>query len=889
MTHARTLLLALALSACSSSPSSPDSRTPADVGRDGPAAEVGADGAQKDLTAADKLTGDGPAKACVPASCTATLTSGSVKHGAYTGAIKTTGTGCQRSYTLSTDQPLVAGTPTSPRTVAEKSGWPTVRTCNPLFDALYALALEEVRQNSVASISDGAFNNGKPMQCPAGGCFETGQKWKYVWTRDTAYAVDLALAALDPVRAKNSLLFKLSKRRDGTGLEIVQDTGTGGSWPVSTDRVVWSLGARRLLHFLYGAERTTFRDTAYEALVNTIARDRAVAFDSADGLYRGEQSFLDWREQSYPAWVKGDPIHIAMSKALSTNAGHLSALELAADLATEKGLSAAAATYKKWTADLRAAMGKGFYIADAKLFSTFIPTSLDPGPARQYDLLGSALAVLTGVATAAQAPAVVSSYPHLEHGAPVIWPQQQATAIYHNRAIWPFVTAYWMRAARRADNARAAEFGLKAMMKGAALNLSNMENFEMVSLLPHVKDGAYSGPVVNSPRQLWSVAGYVSMVHDVLFGMETSAKGIRFLPYVPASMRSRLLPASDSLVLNRFPYHGKHITVVVHLPTMAGSVGGAYKVGSIKLNGKAISTDYVAPAKLAAINVWEVTLLRQWGPEGKLTWATNTSDYRNLFGPKPPKITGVAVSGGKLKVSFNGNGEAAAAVTFAIYRDGKRVAKGLTGSSSSWTDASTSSSSPSHCYAVEATFKVSGNASQRSAPWCYWGPGSGRVTTIEAKSFKNTGGTGVLNHGKYHFQDWGDPGHTLVVDSFKPKHSGWHLLQLTAGNGAGPVNTGVTCGLKALKVEQHGVSAPVATGYIVMPHLGAWTAWKDSSFLRVKLTAGKTYRFTLHSDKHAVNMSAFAHFKQYTGGKGGSAGAFSRVNVAALKVLSLGK
>jgi hypothetical protein len=34
-------------------------------------------------------------------------------------------------------------------------------------------------------------------------------------------------------------------------------------------------------------------------------------------------------------------------------------------------------------------------------------------------------------------------------------------------------------------------------------------------------------------------------------------------------------------------------------------------------------------------------------------------------------------------------------------------------------------------------------------------------------------------------------------------------------------------------------------------------------------------------------MSAFQHFASYTGGTGGKAGAFHRVNIAALKVLAL--
>ncbi|MCV5216322.1 hypothetical protein OFC53_34370, partial [Escherichia coli] len=77
--------------------------------------------------------------------------------------------------------------------------------------------------------------------------FETGAKWHYVWTRDLAYAADLSLALMNPTRVQNGLNFKLSAFRDTTdqqydGEQIVQDTGTGGSWPISTDRTTWALG-----------------------------------------------------------------------------------------------------------------------------------------------------------------------------------------------------------------------------------------------------------------------------------------------------------------------------------------------------------------------------------------------------------------------------------------------------------------------------------------------------------------------------------------------------------------------------------------------------------------------------------------------------------------------
>ena len=46
------------------------------------------------------------------------------------------------------------------RTVSEIAGLPSVQTRSDLFDALYALALTEARENSVSEIKDGAFKIG---------------------------------------------------------------------------------------------------------------------------------------------------------------------------------------------------------------------------------------------------------------------------------------------------------------------------------------------------------------------------------------------------------------------------------------------------------------------------------------------------------------------------------------------------------------------------------------------------------------------------------------------------------------------------------------------------------------------------------------------------------
>jgi len=821
---------------------------------------------------------------CIDASGSGPTPLDSLKDGADVAKVTKTGGVCARTYVLSSTAKLRDSMPGNPRTISELAGAAFVRTNNDLFDALYALALAEAKEDSVESIHDGAFNDGKSIPCPTGGCFETGRLWTYVWTRDVSYSVHLALGALDPTRARNSLEFKLSERRTGGDLQIVQDTGTGGSYPISTDRVVWALGARELLGVLSGTERVAFRDRAYDAVKNTIEHDRKVVFDAADGLYRGEQSFLDWREQTYPAWTASDTVHIGMSKALSTNLLHLSAIDLAAALATEKGDSAAAAKYAGWRDTLRTQIDARFWLESEKQLSTFLTTTLDPGPVRRFDALGTSLAVLLSATSDTRAAQAIASYPLVPKGVPVIWPQQKDTPIYHNRAIWPFVTAYFTKAAAKVKNDAAVDHSVDSLMRGAALNLSNMENLEMVSGSPWVDDGASSGPVVNSHRQLWSVAGYLSMVQDVVFGRKPTADGkLDIQPVVTRKMRRTLFANADSIALNDLSWRGHRVSIVVKLPK-ATDGGGIYGYGDIKLNGKAHAST-LADTELAATNVVEVTLVDPTAATGTIKLVTATTDYKNLFAPKAPNLTGVGAVSGGLSVSWNANGETASEITFDVYRDGVRVASDLPGTTTSWTDTSTVANT-SHCYAVEATFAGSKNHGQHSSPWCYWGPSSSRITTFAATAFTATAGSLVTNYGKTFYQDWGDPGHELTVPSFAPATTGTYLIQAEAGNGAGPISTGVTSGVKLVEVWDG--TTLVGSGRLLMPQVGSWSVWRGSSFVPVKLTAGKTYRIVVKHDATSVNMSFFEHFSKYTGGLGGSAGSFSRVNIAEIKLLGTG-
>ncbi|WP_109125360.1 Six-hairpin glycosidase-like protein [Dyella sp. C11] len=453
--------------------------------------------------------------------------------------------GRSASMSAQGDGGFVLHSPSGDRAIAAQPL--TVHTASPLFDGLFAMAQDDLGHDAVSAIKDGAYDHGQEIPCV---CYATGEKWPYVWTRDVSYSIDLALARVDADRARNTLRFKLSGVREPSvpqGLYVMQDTGSGGSWPISTDRVVWFLAARHLL------DDKAFADDTWKAVKDTLAQDRLYVFDSHLGLYRGETSFLDWREQTYPAWTEKDVRYIGETFALSTNVLHYQALTLAAELADKKH-DASAKDFHVQAEALKQAINAHFWRADRGMYMSYVgPHAM---PIDSYDLLGIALAVTTGVADTAKAKQSLASYPTWDAGSPVIWPERKDQPIYHNRAIWPFVSAYSLRAARVVNDAPRIAHEMDSILRGAALASSNMENYELVSQAVHVDEGKLSGPVVNSPRQLWSVAGYLDMVISGVFGVTDDGS---IDPKLPATWVKPLFGDTQQITLD---LKGQHVTLV---------------------------------------------------------------------------------------------------------------------------------------------------------------------------------------------------------------------------------------------------------------------------------------------------------------------------------------
>jgi hypothetical protein len=707
-------------------------------------------------------------------------------------------------------------------TYAESAELPRVRSGNLAFDALFALAGSEMKLDSVAQIRDGNYNGGAPVAC---NCFETGEKWHYVWTRDLSYAASLGLALLDPERVQNSLEFKLSAFRPGVakaaqvagdsdGLQIVQDTGSGGSWPVSTDRVTWAFGAEEVLNTLPPALRPAFAARALKALVNTIENDRLAAFDRASGLYTGEQSFLDWREQSYAGWIVNDLSSMATSKALSTNVGHYKALSLASDLAREQGDATLAKKYAAWAASLKKAINARLWLADAGMYSSLSAGHFDGAPMHKFDWLGQALAVVTGVADEGRAQEILANYPHGPMGAPVIFPQQLDVPIYHNRAIWPFVTAFGLRAAALSGNVSVADAAYETLMRGAALNLSNMENLEWLSAQPLLLDEKHPsliGPVINSRRQLWSVGAYLGMVIKNVFGISTTSDGILVRPFITSRLRREVFGQSDVIALKSLRLRGHTLNVAITLPKAVAATG-YFAVDAIVVNGKRAAST-IRWSDLANDSTIEVILGELVeGQQGmRRVRADPFVQGSAVFGPREPVLGSLARDAqGRARLGITGRADDSNTV-YNVYRDGRMVASRI--QAGTWTDPVVDASA---CYAVEAQFSDSGNRSHHSAPRCIDDGIDIAVTDPRVASSAPIVEAGA-RFAAPHVARWGAPSDTFAVRGIRIDRARNYQIALRYHNSANQINLGISGGVKWLTLKD-AAGRIVAQGVVQLPH-----------------------------------------------------------------------
>lgn len=384
------------------------------------------------------------------------------------------------------------------------SQYPAFHSDIPICNTLYNLAVEEL-DNLIEPDST----------------WRTGKWWGGVWTRDVNYSALLATAYMNPDVTRVSLLKKVWHDK------IIQDTGTGGSWPISTDRIVWTIGAWQL--YLVTGDKDWLR-TAYEIIRNSLLQDEATVYDSNTGLVRGESSFLDWREEEYPRWMQ--PADIAQSECLGTNALFFQANTIASRMAQLCGDDENAIHFQQQAQKIKAGINRHLWLEDKGFYGQYLygRTNLIVSP--RSETLGEALCIIFGIADKERAQRMVSSIALSPLGTPCLSPQIPNIYPYHNNAVWPFVQAYWMWASAVVGNQPAVEHSIAAIYRAAAMFATNQENFV-------AENGDYH-TAMNSPNMLWSIAGNLSIAHRIFAGINFTEAGIAFRPFVPKSYAGKI-------------------------------------------------------------------------------------------------------------------------------------------------------------------------------------------------------------------------------------------------------------------------------------------------------------------------------------------------------------
>ena len=632
----------------------------------------------------------------------------------------------------------------------------TYTSQQPIVDALYNLSLEEAK-----------------MAIEPDSTFRTGAKWAGVWTRDISYSIVLAFAYLEPEVAKISLMKKIKRNR------IIQDTGSGGAWPVSSDRTTWAIAA-------WEVYKTTgdlaWLKKAYMIIKNSAADDYKTIRNSETGMYSGESSFLDWREQTYPKWMSNMDIYVSQN--LGTNAVHYQSHRILSKMATILGEPHL--EYDAIASQIKKGINERLWMQDKGYYAQYLYGRNFLTPSNRYEALGEALTVLFDVADENQSKSILSNSPVTEYGATCIYPQITGIPPYHNNAIWPFVQSYWNLAAAKVGNENVLNQGLASLYRAAALFLTNYEN--MVA-----ETGDFKGTEINSDRMLWSMAGNLSMVYRVFIGMEFTEDGILFHPAIPKEY-------GGTKKLENFKYRNANLSITVK--------GYGNQIKSFAIDGKKTDRHFLSN-RVTGNHSIEIVMKNN-------SFAGKMNLVDNHFSTTNPQVV--------LEKGILNWNPVERAVAYNIYKNETVI------------DVSKNLSYPIIKDSF-AEYRISamdekGYESFTSEPILVY-PAAAEQK-IEIENFVRNADRPYINFGGSGFVEVSKTQNKNLTLKLKVAESGMFQIDFRYSNGSGPWNTDNKCAIRSLYANG------IYEGVIVMPQRGLneWSDWSYSNSYKIKLNKG---------------------------------------------------
>ena len=653
------------------------------------------------------------------------------------------------------------------------AAFPQYKSTVPMMDALYNMAIEEM-ENAIEPDST----------------FRTGKEWAGVWTRDISYSIILSMATLQPKVAEHSLLRKVKNNR------VIQDTGTGGSWPVSSDRMIWAVAA-------WEVYKTTgdqnWLAKAYQIIKNSIEDDLKNVYDPETGLVKGESSFLDWRDQTYPKWMQSADIY--SSENLGTNAVHYQTNVVLSKMAKLMKDEPAAAKYAKIAVQIKTGINTLLWIPEKGYYGQYLYGRQFKILSPRSEALGEALTVLFDIADPERQKSVVAQTPVTNFGIPCIYPQIPNIPPYHNDGVWPFVQSYWTLAAAKTGNAEAVVQSMSAIYRPAALFLTNKENFVSST-------GDFAGTQVNSSNMLWSLSGNISMVYKVLFGIDMEEDALILKPFVP-----KILAGERSL--NNFKYRNALLDIALS--------GYGNQIKTITLDGSPLPSAKI-PASLSGQHKVVIVLADNDLGEGMIG---QVKDYFSVAAPV------VKLTDGQL----NWN-EVEGAETYRLLRNGKEIARiseltyAVKADGEYQVIAEDKNQVPS--FASEPVLNM-----QQEQPQIFFIDEAVEKSNLPYQGYSGKG-----------FAEISKTKNKKIMLTVNIKEAGTYALDFRYANGNGPTNTENKCAIRTFTIDGS------FAGTFVFPQRGKdeWSDWGFSNTNEALLDKG-THQLHLIYEEWNENMN----------------------------------
>ncbi len=661
------------------------------------------------------------------------------------------------------------------------SAYPRLTTPNTLHNAIYNMGLDEM------------INAVEPDTT-----LRTGKEWGGVWTRDVSYSILLAMGAMQPEAARISLMKKVNPN----GV-IVQDTGSGGAWPISSDREIWVLAAWEV--YRVTGDRS-WLEYIYPIIKKSLADD-ALTVASPSGLVKGETSFIDWREQSYPRWMQ--TADIAESEALSTSIVHAAAYRVLASAARELGHGAVASEADAKAQAIEDAVNSELWLDDKGYYAMYTYGRNNPIVNPRVETLGASLAILYDVASPEWARRITESNPTTPFGVGVFFPQIADIPSYHNNSLWPWVGSYWALANARAGNEQGTLEAIANVFRPAALFATNKENYRL--------DNGDIATELNSSNMLWCLAGNIAITQRILFGIEYEDNGLAFKPFVP-----RALAATRSL--DNYRYRNATLDITVS--------GYGDSIASFTLNGRPHTP--LLPTTLTGHNTVNIRLSDSFSHD----LAVNHSP--NIFAPLTPTahLEGSTLTWNPIEYI----------AAYKVLRDGQTVAT----TRNTTFDATLPGEYQVIGIAADGTEGFASEPVRNTATITADFPGEGTaMTSAELVYPAETPVTGFEGNGFVEIDRSTAP---LAVTVDVPS-DGVYAVTYRYANGNGPVNTENRAAMRTLSIDGN------RAGVVTFPHRGTanWYDWGRSTAVRVPLTAG-THTFTLDYRPENTNMNIDSNY-----------------------------